>query len=191
MVSLDPYLTETFPDPPLVAYKRVKNIRNWLIRAKVSKPGQTKRRRWMNGNKKCTNYCIICPYVKETKEVKGTHLKWKMKTQITCQSSNLVNMISCQKENCKLNYISESERTIKDRICEHLGYIRTKKVNQATGYHFNLPGHSQADLKVIGLEWIFNRDPLYRKDRESYIIRKFNTFYSGMNRLPWGADVID
>ena len=107
-----------------------------------------------------------------------------MSQQITCESYNLVYMISCQKENCLQNYIGESERTLKDRISEHIGYIRTKKHNQATGHHFNLPGHSLADMKVIGLEQVRSRDPMYRKERESYLIRKFNTYYKGMNRLP-------
>ena len=35
MVSQDPYLSEVFSQPPLTAYKRQKNIRDHLIRAKV------------------------------------------------------------------------------------------------------------------------------------------------------------
>ena len=83
-----------------------------------------------------------------------------------------------------MNYIGESERTLKDRISEHIGYVRTKKLNQATGHHFNQPGHSLADLKVIALEKVHSSDPFYRKERESYLIRKFNTYYKGINRLP-------
>ena len=36
-------------------------------------------------------------------------------------------MIECNLETCKEKYIGESERTLKDRISEHIGYIRTKK----------------------------------------------------------------
>jgi hypothetical protein len=184
MVSLDPYLKETFKEPPLVAYKRVKNIRNFCIRAKVPEPGQTKQRRKLKGMKKCTNQCLICPFIKEVKQIKGRNFTWKINQQISCNSYNLVYMISCQKENCLQSYIGESERKLKDRISEHIGYIRTKKHNQATGYHFNLPGHSLTDMKVIGLEKVRSKDQMYRKERESYLIRKFNTFYKGMNRLP-------
>ena len=35
MVNQDPYLSEVFSQPPLTAYKRQKNIRDLLIRAKV------------------------------------------------------------------------------------------------------------------------------------------------------------
>ena len=50
--------------------------------------------------------------------------------------------------------------------------MRTQKLNQATGHHFNLPGHSLADLKVIALEK-YTVILFYRKERESYLIRKF------------------
>ena len=184
MISLDPYLKETFPDPPLVAYKRVKNIRNYVIRSKVPEPNQTRTRRKINGMKKCTKNCPICPFIKETREIKAKKFTWKLNRKITCQSHNIVYMISCQKENCLQNYIGESERKLKDRISEHIGYIRTRNKTQATGYHFNLAGHSLADMKVTALEIVNSTDPMYRKERESYLIRKFNTFYKGMNRLP-------
>ena len=32
-----------------------------------------------------------------------------------------------QKENTQIKYIGETERTLKDRSCEHIGYINTKK----------------------------------------------------------------
>ena len=67
---------------------------------------------------------------------------------------------------------------------EHIGYINTKNKSQATGYHFNLPGHSLKDMKVTGIEKVKKMDTNYRKERESYIIRKFNTFYKGINRMP-------
>ena len=99
-------------------------------------------------------------------------------------------MISCEKESCqqkekfKQKYIGETERTLKERISEHLGYIRNKNITQITGYHFNLPGHSQDNFKVTILEKVMKSDPLYRKERESFLIRKFNTYYQGLNRMP-------
>ena len=48
--------------------------------------------------------------------------------------------------------IGESERPFKDRIGEHKGYVRTNKLNEPTGEHFNNPGHDLSDLKVIVLE---------------------------------------
>ena len=81
-------------------------------------------------------------------------------------------------------YIGETERTLKDRVCEHLGCINTKKTNQPAGYHFNLPGHSKKDMKVTILEKQYKNYPEYRKERESLLIRKFNSFRRGMNKKP-------
>ena len=54
-----------------------------------------------------------------------------------------------------------------------------------TGEHFNKPGHSVSNLRITILEQIKNTNPLYRKEREKYHIRKFNTYYRGMNKMPW------
>ena len=96
----------------------------------------------------------------------------------------------CTKENCQQKnrfqqkYIGETEIKLKDRICEHIGYINTKKTDKATGHHFNMPGHTLSDMKVTVLENIHKSDPEYRKERETYLIRKFNTFYQGLNKKP-------
>ena len=37
-MSNDPYMKEVFPQPPITAYRRQKNLRDFIIRAKVSQP---------------------------------------------------------------------------------------------------------------------------------------------------------
>ena len=49
-------------------------------------------------------------------------------------------MIQCIKEKCKLRYIEDSERSLYDRLSEHIGYRRTNK--EATGEHFNKECHT-------------------------------------------------
>ena len=93
-------------------------------------------------------------------------------------------MIQCNKENCKLQYVGESEREIRKRISEHLGYIRNNHLSKATGHHFNLPGHSESNLTVTVIEKVKKRDLYYRKEREHYLIKKFNTYNRGMNCTP-------
>ena len=112
--------------------------------------------------------------------VKSNNFEWKINKTANCETDNVVYLIQCQK--CKINYIGETERPLKERIAEHKGYIRTNKVNQPIGEHFSKPGHALHDLKVTVLENVKNRDTQYRKERESYLIRKFNAFYKGMNK---------
>ena len=52
-----------------------------------------------------------------------------------------------------------------------------------TGSHFTQPGHSLANLQVTAIEQIKKtNDNEYRKEREEYFIRKFNTVNKGINR---------
>ena len=81
-----------------------------------------------------------------------------------------------------MQYIGQSERTLKERIQEHLGYIRTEKCNKATGDHFNLDGHFIYDLKVTVIEKLHKTDRATREVRESMYIQDFHTELEGMNK---------
>ena len=96
----------------------------------------------------------------------------------------LDNAIQCQKERCQQKYIGFTTQQFRDRMCQHLGYIRNKNLNKAIGEHFNLPGHSKNDVKFTIIEKVRSQDPLYGREREKLHIRKFNTFYAGINKEP-------
>ena len=48
--------------------------------------------------------------------------------------------------------------------------------------HFNQPGHSKHNLKATVLEKVNVNSQQYRKEREHYFIRRFNTYYKGLNK---------
>ena len=81
-----------------------------------------------------------------------------------------------------MQYIGETERTLVERFSEHLGYVHNEHLNQATGWHFNLKGHSVSDMEISIVEKIHSRDENVRKEREKLYITQFNTKYKGMNR---------
>ena len=89
MTSLDPYLKEVFPEPPLVAFKKQKNIREHLIRAKLPSKTINRPRRQNKGMKKCQR-CLICPYIIEGREVKNSRFRWKIDSNVSCKSKNIV-----------------------------------------------------------------------------------------------------
>ena len=72
---------------------------------------------------------------------------------------------------------------IHERLSQHRGYV-TRQTQDATGKHFNLPGHKLSNMKITVLEQVKNQDPIYRKEREKYHIRKFNSYHKGMNGSP-------
>ena len=71
---------------------------------------------------------------------------------------------------------------LKHRLADHSGYIINQVASQATGAHFNLPGHNMADLSVSVLEQTRNSDEEYRYERAKYFIRQFDTFNNGINK---------
>ena len=184
MTSQNPYLKSVFPEPPLVAYKRQKNIRDFIIRAKLPPPLRPRPKRQLNGMKKCMKSCSACPYIKEGNAIKLNDKMWKITSNVNCETQNSIYVIECNIDSCKKRYIGESERKLRERITEHRGYINNNMKNMATGHHFNLPGHSIDNLTITIIEKVRKNDTLYRKEREKFYIRKFNTFYNGMNKMP-------
>ena len=81
-------------------------------------------------------------------------------------------------------YFGITQQEFRERKLQHIGYVRNKQINKATGEHFNLPGHSMHNMKFTILEQVMSSDPLYGREREKLLIRKFNTFYKGINKEP-------
>ena len=69
-------------------------------------------------------------------------------------------------------------------MCEHLGYVRNKVTSEAMGEHYNLPGHSKNYMRFTILEKVKSKDPLYGRELEKIHIRKFYTYYGGLNKEP-------
>ena len=73
-------------------------------------------------------------------------------------------------------YIGKTERSLCDRIQEHLGYIRNKHLHQ------NLSGHGPHHLRASVLEKVFKPGRNLIEIRESFYIQQFETETHGMNK---------
>ena len=134
---------------------------------------------------KCKTNCKICPYVKTKKTLKSkyTNTTIPITKHFDCQTSNLVYLVECTK--CNDQYIGQTKHTLEERGNQHLGYIRNNNQKQATGRHFNLPGHKISHFTISVLETVYIKDLRYRERRESHWIDKFNLVYKGMNKKRW------
>ena len=61
MVKQSNYMQEVFPAPTLVAFKRQKNVKESLVRAKVA-PKTTRPKQILRGMKKCGK-CLASSYI--------------------------------------------------------------------------------------------------------------------------------
>ena len=103
------------------------------------------------------------------KNDKGGKFVWKIGRQGLCSSSNLVNLLQCDKENCLKQYIEVTQQEFCKRICQPLGYVRNKQMNKTTGEHFYPPGHSIHNVTFTMLQHVQqvkSPDPLYGRERE-------------------------
>ena len=189
-----PRLKKVFPDPPMVSWMRPKNLREFLIRAKLP-PQENPRKsgREKLGFKHCGRTCTMCSHSPQfctsftsasTKEV------FPIKSKMDCMTQNVIYLISCNKQDnsCSsgIQYVGETARRLCDRFQEHRGTITNPSqlgTTKPVGAHFQQPGHTVRDLKIIPIEKIRSLDPYVRKIRESYYIKKLDTFEPvGLNR---------
>ena len=184
MPEKNPYLKAAFPEPPLVAYRRQKIVKDFLIRSKIPKNIDRQSKRDKIGRKKCGKECPACPFVREGKLVKLNKSSWTINSVVNCESNNIIYLIECSKQGCHELYIGESSRPLKERIKKYRDYIRSMFPTQATGQHFNKNRQTLGDMTVTILEKVKKYDNSYREEREKLLIRKFITFYKGINRQP-------
>ena len=154
MRSHDQHLKNVFKEPPLVAFKKQKNLKDLLIRAKVPGPIKERSKKKLKGMFKCNQEkCTSCPYIKEGKTIKiNKTTTWQHNKKFTCNTSNVVYLIECKKETCQKRYIGQTGRPLRSRLADHCGYVVNEHDNIATGAHFTSLGHSLSDLTITILE---------------------------------------
>ena len=89
-------------------------------------------------------------------------------------------------KNVKKQYIGETNRTIRERFTEHRQATNNPHHANSTAAvptHFNLPGHSSADMRLIPLELQPTINASRRKAREAFLIHRGKTLSpEGINR---------
>ena len=177
-------MEEVFPKPPIVGYKRQKNIKDYLIRSKVPPIQSNKPNRQSRGMKKCGKPCPTCPFVKEGKSIKYKKTNWEIYGKVNCETKNVIYLIECNKEPCKIRYIGETGRKLKERFDDHKIYTKSIIPTESTGEHFNTTGHSLHNGTITILEKVKKEYKNYRLEREKFYIKKFDTQTNGLNRKP-------
>ena len=183
MCDDSPKLKKCFPNPPVVAYKRHKNLRDLLIRSKV----QTRRssKRILGGFKTCGRACILCRYIPNDgikhHKCYQTGIIYNINIPVKCTTTNVIYKISCKR--CpEWVYIGETGQRFCERFTAHRGYVNRKEMDKPTGCHFNKKGHNILDMTPIIIEEVRPKnDPNLRLIRESYWITLYQSVEFGAN----------
>ena len=150
-----------FDRSSLVSYKRHKNLRDMLVRAKL--PPKRGPCRAINGLKSCGEVCRLCAFCQHglTKKhtCKHTGKSFEIRAPMNCKTSGVVYGITCTK--CPdFVYIGETGRPVKPRFSEHYRDATNNDVTKPCWKHFNLPGHSENDMTLIALEHVLPKDDI-------------------------------
>jgi hypothetical protein len=138
---------EAFPEKPIIAYRRNKNLADTLVRAKCGTNQETHSK---THDKMCKTpwNCKFCPKPSQTRTYKSTTTgrEYKGPAKYTCKTENIIYLITCRK--CSKQYIGETYRQFQVRMKEHLKYIRNpSQYDEPTGRHFTTNGHNISDFQ--------------------------------------------
>lgn len=151
------------------AYRRNKNLKDWLVRAKLPSFDWTK-------PLKAQKYFYKLKFIQNN----SNHTIMKIGQNFTLKSKNCVYIIFCL--HCDMKYVGETRNCLNIRLSQHLHNIKNKKeLNTLFVQHFI--GHGMAAVRMAGLEENVCWSDWERKKRERYWIYMVGT------REPWGLNM--
>lgn len=127
----------------------------------------------------CKKRCECCLWIKETSYF-GDNLEYSIDGRMDCQSKNLIYMIECTK--CNMKYIGETQRSLRERLYNHLSDIRTYKETSVAN-HFNFDCVSDYDawpMTIYPIEFVHEQGSTDKNKkklllRETFWINELNT----------------
>ena len=167
-----------FGDQPMVAFRRPKNIKDHLVRAKINKP-HTKQ----SGTTKCGHGgCRLCrDHMPETSTFKSTvtGVIYNIHQNLNCNSRNVIYLITCR--TCGIQYVGETKTRFRERINNHKSAINNRYDN-SVARHYNSPGHSLGSFEVLPIDQNLHWSDHERGNREKFWMRQLCTLASqGLN----------
>ena len=157
----DPILKRLFPEPPIMALKRNKNLSNWLVKSKPDPwiPPNTEVSQspfdvgpiHRSLHNKCVitkcdkRTCKLCPILSLNDSITSrvSRRKHRIFGNFSCSTSRLVYLLECTK--CGKQYVGQTIQSFAQRVNKHLLHIR-QTGNDKLQLHFKGDGHSLKDI---------------------------------------------
>ena len=171
LLQLSERMKKAVPAPPIIAYRRPKNLRDLLTRTELKPPPQLVPRNEPCGRPRCKTCPTLMATDKFTSKTSGKI--YNMRSSATCKTGNLIYLIQCKK--CGCQYVDETEQALNERMNSHRTDIRHKKTGEPVSAHFNSRDHTMDDVQVMVIERIWRNDTVLRKIRENRWIATLDT----------------
>ena len=180
-LHISPKMTRAVPEPPLVANRRPRNLKDLLVRASL-KPPQINH----EGSSQCRRpRCKTCAHIKTGTRFDSatTGETFHVRATANCKTRNVVYLIECRI--CNKQYVGETENALHLRMNGHRSDYNRKLSDKPVARHFNSVGHTFDDLSVMVIEQLWKDDASRRKLRESYWIHTLGSLTpQGLNMDP-------
>ena len=166
-----------FPSNPLVAYRRPKCVKNFVVNNKSSSKNVHKT------TEKCGK-CKLCPQIRTTETITNPHknITIDINDGGTCRSRDVIYAAICKK--CNLIYIGETGDQLKDRFSKHRHDAKKRPDNNDLAEHFYQDDHDfDKDLEVLILQSGLSKSRAQREYFEDRWICRLQTLQkTGINR---------
>ena len=164
---------EIFQNPPVVSYRRPLNLKNYLVKATLGSTTRSQNRNMTPGFTKCNNAgtCKIhdSSTASNTFASSVTGKTFNMDQSITCDTKNVIYLITCRKENCMQQYVGQTGRAFNVRAGEHITNTIAKIIHPVQK-HFNSKQHNVDHLNILPIEIVSKFQNTYRLERENFWI---------------------
>jgi hypothetical protein len=148
-----------FPEPPVVAFRWPKSIKDTLVRAAVSRPSSTVDQCKSCGDKRC-KCCLQLQYA-QVFHSKRIRKEYKIFCNVNCKTPNVVYLLDCHV--CGSQYVGESVQSFNKRMNWHRSDL-TKKTLLRVSQHFVSPGHSLDDFGRSKI-YIIDHNPSWKENQ--------------------------
>ena len=136
-------------------FRRCKNLRDILVRAKITPISDTNSNRARPINECTRPYCIYCRMLNRSGSIHCpfTDKSYITRKQVSCKCTNLIYALECQK--CGKVYVGQTKRRLMDRMMEHLRNIRQRCPNHIVSRHYTRDDHDGiSNMTIHILEFI-------------------------------------
>ena len=142
-----------FENLKMQVYRRSKNLQDIQVKAAV--PSSSKKNKTL---KQCYNTlkCRYCPKIDKIGKIRSTVTKreYTTKTNVSCQSSNLIHCLTCKK--CAKQYVGQTGRRLLERFQGHFSGISRKERSTLISDQLTSNNHNGTmDMTIHILDFVF------------------------------------
>ena len=181
LIEQDPTLKKLLPEPPVMAYRRPKSLRDILVRATIKKDSPENPGGGYTPCRRVTSNCMCCKAANTSSTFQSsvTKQKYKIYCKTSCKTSNCIYLLTCG--TCNIQYVGQTQTPFNERLNKHRSCDTTNK-NVPVTRHLRSTGHAFSNIKFQIIEQNSAWDTPTRERRENFWMHQLRTLEpNGLN----------